>query len=352
MIRALIDQLYQNNTLPQDELLYLITYIDDTDRTYLYGRADALHQKFYGKKVFTRGLIEFTNFCKQDCMYCGIQRSNREVERYRMMPEEILAACQEGADLGYRTFVLQGGEDPYYTDDIIVSLVKEIKRRFPDCAITLSIGEKSYESYERYYQAGADRYLLRHETASRELYEKLHPTMSFDNRRECLYALKRIGYQVGAGFMVGLPGQKPEDYVKDLLFLKELQPHMVGIGPFIPQKHTPLAGATTGSTETTLLMIALTRLMLPDALLPATTALGSINSKGRELAIQAGANVVMPNLTPTRYRDKYALYDGKICIGDEAVKCRKCIEARITKTGYELDMSVGHHVSHEQIPLP
>jgi biotin synthase len=250
-----------------------------------------------------------------------------------------------GDKLGYKTFVLQGGEDEFYTDDKIIEIIKEIKNRFPHSAVTLSIGEKSYESYKKYYDAGADRYLLRHETASEELYKQLHSNMSFQNRIQCLYNLNDIGYQVGAGFMVGLPNQKNEDFVKDILFLKDLNPHMVGIGPFISHIDTPLANKENGTLEKTVIMLALTRLFLPYVLLPATTALGSIDTFGREKGLKAGANVVMPNLSPTDVRKKYALYDGKICTGDEAAECRKCIEGRINKAGFSIDMSRGDNIN-------
>lgn len=288
-----------------------------------------------------RGLIEFTNYCKNTCTYCGIRVFNKKVDRYRLSLEDILNCCSEGYRLGYRTFVLQGGEDPYFTDDKIVEIVKNIKEKFKDCAVTLSIGEKSYESYKKYYDAGADRYLLRHETASKTLYEKLHPGMSFENRRRCLRDLKEIGYQVGAGFMIGIPGQTNEDFVKDLLFLKELEPHMVGIGPFIPQCDTPLGNEKGGTVEVTVLMLSIIRLLLPQVLLPSTTALGTIHPMGREMGLKAGANVVMPNLSPTCVREKYALYDGKICTGDEAAECRMCIQNRIESAGFTLDMSRG-----------
>lgn len=340
-MRKLINKLYKHNNLSREELLNLLENMKEEDIAYLISKSNETRIKHYGNKVYPRGLIEFTNYCKNNCVYCGIRGLNKNVDRYRLSLEEILSACEEGHRLGYKTFVLQGGEDPFYTDEMIIEIVKEIKKRFSDCAITLSIGEKSYESYKKYYDAGVDRYLLRHETATEELYEKLHPDMSFENRRRCLRDLKNIGYQVGAGFMVGLPDQSNEDYVNDLLFLKELQPEMVGIGPFIPQKDTPLANKDRGTVETTILMVAIVRLLLPDVLLPATTALGTIDSTGREKGLKAGANVVMPNLSPTEVRKKYALYDGKICTGDEAAECRMCIEGRIKNAGFVLDMSRG-----------
>lgn len=343
-MKALTDKLFSENTLEKDELLCLLNGLQEEDKLYLIEKAHQTRMNTYGDKVFMRGLVEFTNYCKRNCRYCGIRAGNKNAQRYRLTKEEILEACKEGYSLGYKTFVLQGGEDDFFTDEILVDIIKSIKSAFPLCAITLSIGEKSRESYQKYFDAGADRYLMRHETASKKLYEQLHPGMSFENRINCLKTLKEIGYQVGAGFMVGLPGQTNEDYVKDLLFLKELEPDMVGIGPFIPQKDTPLGLEKGGTVETTIVMLALTRLLLPNVLLPATTALGSIDPVGREKGIKAGANVVMPNLSPTSVRKKYALYDGKICTGDEAAECRMCIEGRIKRAGFNIDMSRGDNL--------
>jgi biotin synthase len=342
-MRALIHQLFETSTLGREDLIHLINHMDDDDRTYLFSCALEKKRAFYGDSVYMRGLIEFTNYCKQNCNYCGIRAGNPSVERYRLDKETILKCCAEGHALGYRTFVLQGGEDPFYTDDILCDILSTIKSTYPDCAITLSIGERSLESYARLKKAGIDRYLLRHETASPSLYKELHPNMSQENRIQCLHTLKTLGVQVGAGFMVGLPGQTTEDLVDDLLFLKDLSPSMVGIGPFIPQKDTPLGHASKGSVEMTLLMVALTRLLLPNALLPSTTALGTLDPKGREKALKAGANVVMPNLSPTDVREQYALYDDKICTGDEAAHCRQCIEGRIKSVGFYVDMGRGDH---------
>lgn len=344
-MKALIDKLYKDNYLDKRELLNLIENISEEDKKYLIEKANETRVKTYGDRVFMRGLVEFTNYCKRNCVYCGIRASNNKADIYRLTLEEILSACEEGNRLGYKTFVLQGGEDDYYTDDRIVEIIKEIKNKFHDCAVTLSIGEKSYESYKKYYDAGADRYLLRHETASKDLYEKLHPGASFENRRQCLRNLKDIGYQVGAGFMVGLPGQTTKDYVKDIHFLKELNPDMIGIGPFIAHKDTPLANEENGTLEDTILMLSLVRLFLPNVLLPATTALGSIDPFGREKGLKAGGNVVMPNLSPTTVREKYSLYDGKICTGDEAAECRQCIEGRINRAGFSVDMSRGDNIN-------
>lgn len=340
-MKRLIDKLYKENELTKDELMDLLENMTEDDRKYLIEAAHKTRMKNYGNKIFMRGLIEFTNYCKNDCMYCGIRKSNRRAERYRLSLEDILLVCEEGNRLGYKTFVLQGGEDPYFTDDRVVKIVSAIKEKYPEAAVTLSIGEKSYASYKKYYDAGADRYLLRHETASRKLYERLHPNMSFDNRRQCLKDLKDIGYQIGAGFMLGLPGQGIEDYVEDIMFLKELKPHMAGIGPFIPHKDTPLGKENGGTVKDTVTLLAIIRLILPDVLLPATTALGTIDENGREQGIKAGANVVMPNLSPIQVRAKYTLYDGKLSTGDEAAECKRAIEEKINAIGFSVDMSRG-----------
>lgn len=344
-IKELIDKLYENNSLTKDELINLIKNISRAEREYLAIKSNETRYRYYSNKVYMRGLIEFTNYCKNDCYYCGIRRSSENVERYRLTEEDILKCCKIGYELGYRTYVLQGGEDSYYSDEKIAKIVSKIKNIYPECAITLSIGEKSYESYKKYYDAGADRYLLRHETANSEHYRKLHPAeLSLSNRKRCLKDLKKIGYQVGAGFMVESPYQTIENLAEDLIFLKELEPDMVGIGPFIPQKDTKFKDEKLGSLETTLLMISIIRLLLPKALIPATTALGTIHRLGRELGLKAGANVVMPNLSPINVRAKYSLYDNKICTGDEAAECRFCIERRIESAGFKVDPSRGDRV--------
>lgn len=343
-MKKLIDKLYKNNNLEREEFLNLLNNITEEDKIYLTQKADIIRKNFYQNRVFLRGLLEFTNYCKRNCIYCGIRALNKNAERYRLADEEILKSCEMGYELGYRTFVLQGGEDEYYSDDKIIKIISNIKEKFKDVAITLSIGEKSYESYKKYYDAGADRYLLRHETASKDLYEKLHPNASFENRIECLWNLKEIGYQVGAGFMVGLPAQTNENYVEDLLFLKKLNPEMVGIGPFISHKDTPLANEKNGTLEKTTTLLSIIRLLIPEVLLPATTALGTIDSKGREKGLKSGANVVMPNLSPVYVRKKYSLYDGKVCTGEEAAECRNCIENRINRSGFILDLSRGDNV--------
>ncbi len=332
-----IDALANEQILPEEELIALITDATPESDEYLFEQARKAREAVYGKAVYMRGLIEFTNYCKNDCYYCGIRRSAMGAERYRLSEEQILDCCEAGYGLGFRTFVLQGGEDGYYTDERILSIVSGIKEKYPDCAVTLSIGERERDSYEAFFKAGADRYLLRHETADEAHYRTLHPPeLSLTHRKQCLRDLKEIGYQVGCGFMVGSPGQKAEHLVKDLQFIHELQPHMVGIGPFVPHHDTPFAEEAQGGLELTLRLLAIIRLMEPHVLLPATTALGTIDPRGREKGILAGANVVMPNLSPQDVRKKYMLYDNKICTGDEAAECVKCLERRIASTGYEL----------------
>lgn len=337
----IIDKLFEKSNLSDNELLYLLQ--TDKHDSELFDKADKKRKEIYGNEVFIRGLIEFTNYCKNDCYYCGIRRSNKNTERYRLTKDDILETCQNGYELGFRTFVLQGGEDPYFTDARVCEIVSAIRKQFSDCAITLSIGEKSRESYQAYFDAGANRYLLRHETAACQHYMKLHPAeMSLENRKHCLFNLKEIGFQVGAGFMVESPFQTPENLLCDLRFLQELKPDMIGIGPFISHSDTPFAKHTNGSLELTLRLIAILRLLFPYALIPSTTALGTIHPQGRELGIKAGANVVMPNLTPIRERKKYLLYDNKICLGDDAAQCRGCMDARIKKYGYEIVTNIGN----------
>ena len=337
-----IDELARGRTLPTEEMIALITDATPESDEYLFAQARAAREAVYGKAVYMRGLIEFTNYCKNDCYYCGIRKSNCNAQRYRLTDEQILDCCEQGHALGFRTFVLQGGEDVWYDDDHICALVGEIKRRFSDCAVTLSIGEKSRESYQKYFDAGADRYLLRQETSDPAHYRYLHPAdLSIEHRKQCLRDLKDIGYQVGCGIMVGSPGQTPEHIIADLHFMADLQPHMVGIGPFIPHKDTPFRDEAPGTLEDTLHLLAILRLMLPNALLPATTALGTIHPQGREKGILAGANVVMPNLSPTSVRKKYLLYDGKICTGDEAAECHHCMEGRMRRIGYQVVVSRG-----------
>ena len=313
----------------------------------LFTAADQVRKSWYGDAVYLRGLIEFTNYCRNDCYYCGIRRSNRKIERYRLDRETILACCREGYQLGYRTFVLQGGEDPYYTDEVLCDIVSAIHKEFPDCAVTLSVGERSRESYQRLYDAGARRYLLRHEAASEELYGKLHPAgMSCAGRKRCLQDLKEIGFQVGAGLMVGAPGQTPQHLIEDIRFLQELKPDMIGIGPYLRHADTPFRDCPDGSMEVTLRLLAILRLLFPYALIPSTTALGTIDPQGRELGLRAGANVVMPNLSPRENRAQYSLYDNKICTGEESAQCRSCLEMRVLAAGYRLVTDVGDVKEH------
>lgn len=344
-IGELVEKLYKYNSLSKEELIYLLKEINDDNKKILIEAANRTRMEYYGNKVYMRGLIEFTNYCKRNCKYCGIRAANKNLDRYRLTKKEIIQCVKNGKKLGYSTYVLQGGEDSYFDDEKIVEIIKAIKNMYPYDAVTLSIGERSYESYKKMYEAGADRYLLRHETASRKLYESLHPDGDYDNRVRCLWNLKEIGYQVGAGFMVGLPGQTTEDLVEDLLFIKKLEPHMCGIGPFIPHKDTPYRSEKHGRLDDVITMLAITRLLLPKVLLPATTALGSISGKGREMGIKAGANVVMPNLSPINVRDKYSLYNNKICTGDEAAECRRCIENRINNIGFDIDLGRGDHLN-------
>lgn len=343
-MKKLINKLYKNRILEPEEFKELIGNRSPELSEYLFEKARELGIQNYGDDVYIRGLIEFTNYCKNDCYYCGIRKSNSKAERYRLTKEQILQCCEVGYKLGFRTYVLQGGEDGYYTDERMIDIIQSIKQNHPDCAITLSLGEKSCETYKAFFDAGADRYLLRHETANEEHYGRLHPSqMSLQNRKQCLYHLKEIGYQVGCGFMVGSPYQTTDCLVEDLLFIKELNPHMVGIGPFIPHHDTPFADEEAGTLELTLFLLGIIRLMLPSILLPATTALGTINPRGRELGILAGANVVMPNLSPTDVRSKYLLYDNKICTGDEAAECRYCMQKRMESIGYHVAVSRGDH---------
>lgn len=333
----LIDKLETEEILTKDEWITLLEQYTDKEAAYGAKKARAIADNIYGKEIYIRGLIEFTNYCKNDCYYCGIRRSNQNADRYRLTREQILECCDRGWELGYRTFVLQGGEDGFYTDAWYEETIKKIKKSHPECAITLSLGERSKESYQRLFDAGADRYLLRHETANDLHYGKLHPKeLSLKNRKECLWNLREIGYQVGCGFMVGSPYQTAAELAEDMEFIHQLKPHMVGIGPFIPQADTPFAKEAQGTLSMTLFLLSLIRIMEKHVLLPATTALGTIDPKGRELGILAGANVIMPNLSPVSVREKYKLYDNKICTGEEAAECRACIDRRITSIGYNI----------------
>ncbi len=343
MYKDLLQKLAKGEDLNKEEYLLLIGNRESL-RTDAAEAACRVRNEHYGRRVFIRGLVEFTNYCRNNCNYCGIRAANSELSRYRLTGSEITECCDIGYGLGFRTFVLQGGEDMYYTDDILAEIVRQIKKSHPDCAVTLSVGERSRESYRILREAGADRYLLRHETVNRDHYKSLHPdTMSYDNRMRCLYDLKELGYQVGCGFMVGSPGQTEDDLADELLFIRGFKPEMVGIGPFIPHHDTPYSEEKAGSAELTLFLLSLIRLTLPDVLLPATTALGTADPLGREKGIEAGANVLMPNLSPSGVRKKYMLYDNKICTGDEAAACISCLKMRISRTGCEIVTNRGDH---------
>ncbi len=335
--RDLLLRLAAGQDLTESDFRFLLDSRTPEDARFAQDLAVRVRKEIYGGAVFVRGLIEISNICKNNCRYCGIRRGNGSAARYRLTPEEILACAEEGYALGFRTFVLQGGEDPFFTDAVLCDIIKRIKERHPDCAVTLSLGERSRESYAALRQAGADRYLLRHETADPAHYGKLHPPeMRFENRMRCLRDLRALGYQVGAGFMVGSPFQTNAELAKDLAFIREFRPDMCGIGPFIPHKDTPFAGCPAGTLEDTLFLLSLIRLIHPPVLLPATTALGTVHPRGRELGILAGANVVMPNLSPVSVRKKYELYNNKICTGEESAECKGCLEARMRSIGYEI----------------
>ncbi len=336
-MKQLIDRLASVHDADDRELASLLICEDPDIQHYLAVRADEIRRQVYGTDVYLRGLIEFSSYCKNDCYYCGIRKSNRRAIRYRLTKEQILSCCETGYDLGYRTFVLQSGEDPWYTDDRICSIVASIRERYPDCAITLSLGEKTRDSYQRYYDAGANRYLLRHETANDTHYSRLHPSsMRLAARKQCLFDLKEIGYQVGAGFMIGSPYQTTDLIVEDFRFLQQLRPDMIGCGPFIPHEDTAFRDEPQGALSLCLRILSILRLLFPYVLLPATTALGSIHPAGRELGLKAGANVVMPNLSPVDVRAYYRLYDHKICTGEEAAECRACLARRVESAGYQL----------------
>lgn len=339
--KSLPIKLKEKKNLSDEELLKLLS-TNEYDSE-LHTLADEVRREIYGEDVYIRGLIEISNYCKNDCYYCGIRRGNKSAVRYRLTKDDILACCEEGYKLGFRTFVMQGGEDPYYTDDVMCGIVSAVRERYSDCAITLSLGERSYESYLALYNAGANRYLLRHETANAEHYGKLHPqSMNLQNRKDCLFNLKEIGYQVGSGFMVGSPYQTTENLVEDLRFLQKLSPDMIGIGPYVTHAQTPFASFENGSVELTLRLLSVLRLMFPYVLLPSTTALGTLHPQGRELGLKAGANVVMPNLSPVKVRKLYELYENKICTGEEAAQCRGCLEKRVEAAGYKIVTDIGN----------
>lgn len=341
-MKQLIDRLEHEQTLPRKDWIRLLRHFTPEDAAYLCERARHVRQIHYQNHIFIRGLIEFTNYCKNDCFYCGIRRSNQNARRYRLSKETILDCCQNGYELGFRTFVLQGGEDGYFTDSVLTDIIHTIHTGFPDCAITLSVGERSHAGYQQLFDAGADRFLLRHETFDSSHYASLHPAgLTAASRQKCLWDLKAIGYQVGSGFMIGSPGQTTEHLADDLLFLKKLNPQMVGIGPFIPHHDTPFANETAGTLEMTLFLLGAIRLMLPKVLLPATTALGTIAPDGRKQGILAGANVVMPNLSPKDVRGDYLLYDNKICTGKEAAESIADLKKSMHAIGYDIVVDRG-----------
>ncbi len=340
--RELIDRLEKERGLDEDAYAELVAGRDEEATDFLAQKARKIADAVYGDAIYTRGLIEISSICKNNCLYCGIRRDNNLAERYRLTKEQILSCADEGYDLGFRTFVLQGGEDPFFSDEILCDIIDDIKKSHPDCAVTLSMGERSFESYRALHDAGADRYLLRHETADAEHYAMLHPAdMSFEKRMQCLRDLREIGYQVGCGFMVGSPGQTFQTLAKDLAFIRDFKPEMCGIGPFIPHHNTPFKDEKQGTLELTLFLLSVIRLTHPQVLLPATTALGTIHPQGREKGILAGANVVMPNLSPVEVRKKYELYDNKICTGEESAQCRGCLDNRMRAIGYRLVVDRG-----------
>lgn len=339
---ALIDRLYKTHHLEPFEYEFLIENYTKETKDYAASLAVKLKEFYYGKEIFIRGLIEISNICKNDCYYCGIRKSNKQIARYRLYKEDILDCAKQGYDLGFRTFVLQGGEDPYFDDKRLCDIIFELKRLYPDCAITLSLGERSKESYKLLKDAGADRYLLRHETMDEDHYKKLHPNnLNLRSRVQCLLDLKELKYQVGCGFMVGSPYQTSSTLAKDLYFIEKFKPDMCGIGPFIPHKDTPFKDEKAGNIELTLFLLALIRIIHPPVLLPATTALGSIDDNGREKGIKCGANVIMPNLSPKSVRQKYMLYNNKKSDGEEAAESLEEIKKRILSTGNIIAVSRG-----------
>lgn len=343
-MKELIERLERERDLTNAEFAVLLDQSSGADRDFLFERARAVRDAHYGRKVYIRGLIELTNYCKNDCLYCGIRKSNASCERYRLTKEQILSCCESGYALGFRTFVLQGGEDGWYTDERMTDIVRAMRQAYPDCAITLSLGERGRESFKRLYDAGANRYLLRHETADEAHYAKLHPaSMTLTHRLQCLRDLKEIGFQTGAGFMVGSPYQTTECIVRDFRFLQELKPQMVGLGPFIPHHATPLKDFPAGSTERTLLCLSIVRLLLPNVLLPATTALATIDGDGRIKGMNAGCNVVMPNLSPLEDRSKYLLYDNKASSGEEAAESLRALREHLAAAGYEVVIDRGDY---------
>lgn len=341
-VYELIDKLSDTRSLTVEEYAYLIDNRTKGAQEYLREKADGVRREIYSNSVYIRGLIEISNICKNNCYYCGIRGENSNCERYRLLPQQIYECCEYGYKLGFRTFVLQGGEDMFFTDDVLCELIKQIKKSFPECAVTLSLGERSKESYQALWEAGADRYLLRHEAVNETLYNKLHPQeLSLKNRLNCLYNLKEIGYQVGCGFMVGAPFQTSRHIAEDLKFIEEFKPHMCGIGPFVPHKDTVFRNEKHGSADLTCYLLSVLRVMHPHILLPATTALGTVEQNGREMGILSGANVIMPNLSPEDVRQKYDLYDNKLSTGAESAENLKDLQSRMEKIGFKIEISRG-----------
>ena len=341
-ITPLILKLSETHSLRLDEYESLLLNRSEDSAKLLRDLAVKVRHEIYGSDIYVRGLIEISNICRNDCLYCGIRKSNPNCERYRLTPEQILACSDEGYALGFRTFVLQGGEDSYFSDEVLGGIVQSIKEPHPDCAVTLSLGERSRKSYEYLRECGADRYLLRHETADETHYSRLHPAeMSYAHRMQCLRYLRELGYAVGCGFMVGSPYQTTKTLAQDLKFIEKFRPEMCGIGPFIPHKDTPFRNCPAGTVEMTCYLLSIIRLIYPPVLLPATTALGTIDPMGREKGIMSGANVVMPNLSPVNVRKKYELYDNKICTGEESAQCRDCLNRRMQAIGYKIVTSRG-----------
>lgn len=352
-LHSLVQKLSTTHQLNKSEWLTLLQGQSPDLSEHLFSCARKIREEQYGTDIYIRGLIEFTNYCKNDCYYCGIRKGNLTASRYRLSSEDILSCCHMGYQLGFRTFVLQGGEDGYFSDERLVPLIEKIKTAYPDCALTLSIGERSRQSYQRLFDAGADRYLLRHETFLSSHYERLHPaSLSAGHRQECLWALKDIGYQVGTGFMVGSPFQTDEHLAEDLLFITRLNPQMVGIGPFIPHHATPFAKETAGTLEKTLFLLGLLRLLLPKVLLPSTTALATIHPDGRKMGILAGANVVMPNLSPANVRKNYTLYDNKVCTGNEAAEALAHLKEQMQSIGYQITTARGDSLNLDSFSAP
>lgn len=338
----IIDRLAVGDALSHDEWMVLLSSLSADEREYLRAKAQEVAVRHYGKGIFVRALLEISSYCKNNCYYCGIRASNRNAQRYRLAKEEILSCCKEADVLGFNTFVLQGGEDPFQNDAWVVDVVRSIRAAYPDKAITLSVGERSAEAYAAFKGAGANRFLLRHETRNDEHYSQLHPSMmSSENRRECLFTLKRLGFQTGSGMMIGSPGQTDEHLYEDIRFLEELQPQMIGIGPFLPATNTPFENESHGSADKTILMLSLLRLRFPNVLLPATTALATLCPDGMERAILAGANVVMPNISPVEQRKKYSIYDNKKSTGAESAQQMQQLEDRLNAIGYHIDYTRG-----------